>query len=86
MTNTDLTWDRESADEFSLWADEFGHVCTIIRRYEQVMSPTGFGLVDDKSKPATWAIVRPGKPTRKMGLPDMKVRAAKKLAESICRI
>lgn len=85
MTNPDLTWDRDSANEYSLWTAEGDEICAIVRGYDQRPCASGFSNeVNDTSKPMRWAIVRPSQPTRRLGTPGLSVRAAKKLAESIC--
>jgi hypothetical protein len=85
MTNTDLTWSRDTANDFTLWTAEGDWICEIVRSYDQRPCASGFAAeVNDTTKPMRWDIVRPGQPTRRLGTPGLSVRAAKKLAESIC--
>ena len=84
MTSTDLTWDRDTANDFSLWNADGDLVCSIFRSYDQRRSASGFAAeVNDTTKPMRWAILRPGQPTRSFGQPGMSVRAAKKLAQCV---
>ena len=75
MPNISTSWTRDSANLFSLWTDDGRFLCIISRGYEQ-----GSGLADDTSKPATWSLVRPNKPSRRLGHPGMTVQEAKEAA------
>jgi hypothetical protein len=79
MPNISTSWTRDSANLFSLWTDDGRFLCIISRGYEQRFAH-GFGLVDDTSKPATWTLVRPNKPSRRLGHPGMTVQEAKEMA------
>lgn len=84
MNLTNLTWDRDGANEYSLWTAEGDDLCSILREYDQRPCASGFSNeVNDTDSPMRWIIVRPGQPTRSLGTPGLTVRQAKKLAESI---
>lgn len=72
-----MVWDRESANEFTLWSGD-DLLCCIMRSYPQRLCASGFSYeVNDTTKPMEWCIVRPGQPTRRLGTPGMNVRKAK---------
>lgn len=78
---TSLNWFKDDSNNFDLINEDFDTVVSISRSYEQVMSANGFGLIDDKSKPATWMLYRNGENPINLG--SMTVRQAKKFAENL---
>lgn len=83
MTTNNLTWDRETSNEFSLWDQDGDWIGTLERSYEQKTSAHGHSLyVNDTEKPMIWTLILAGHSTRIIGT-GFTVREAKKLALSI---
>ena len=78
-----MTWDRENANEFTLWnGDDL--LCRIKRSYHQRLSSSLASYeCNDTSKPMVWTIVRPGRRSRRLGALGMTAREAKAVAESL---
>jgi len=95
MTNAsnkmDAKWDRESANEFSLWTDDFKQLCSISRSYPQRRCSWGGSYeCNDTTKPMIWNITykfNGRHRSRVFGsqIPGMTVREAKAMAIDLCR-